>query len=182
MILIKVLLSIGILYIMIYGIIVLKNIWTKPLDLQKTLPNPFGFIHFEKNTGPELRLELVKIAKEKNTSLDYTAYLKLYNDGKGIAINSVVTLQLPEHVTAASAGGGWIVESTRDYFAPNGRVGITRLTGDDHVIHPGDLKSFFGLKIPEQMYRPGSSIRFKYRLAAKGMNHIEGELSGAIGH
>ena len=51
MIIAKILLSLFVIYLMGYGAIVIKNIWTKELDLQKTFPNPFGFIHFKDNTA-----------------------------------------------------------------------------------------------------------------------------------
>jgi len=62
--LIRIGLSLIIAYIIGYGLIVLKNIWTKELDLQKTFPNPFGFIHFKKESVTQTQQALKERAKE----------------------------------------------------------------------------------------------------------------------
>lgn len=61
----KLVITLFILYILGYGFVVLKNVWTKDLDVKKTLPNPFGFVHFKKEVGPQTQLTL----KERGQNL-----------------------------------------------------------------------------------------------------------------
>ncbi|MCJ7603896.1 MAG: SEC-C domain-containing protein [Desulfobulbaceae bacterium] len=53
-IIITIFITIFILYFGIYGIIVIVNVWTKELDVKKTIPNPFSWVHFTK-TAPLLK-------------------------------------------------------------------------------------------------------------------------------
>ena len=61
-IVIKIIITAIIVYIQIYGIFVIKNIWSKNLDVNKTLPNPFAWVHFKKHHYlPELKFSLTRI-------------------------------------------------------------------------------------------------------------------------
>ncbi|MCD4780489.1 MAG: hypothetical protein K8S27_08085 [Candidatus Omnitrophica bacterium] len=42
-----------ILYVGVYGFFVIKNVWIKELDMTKTFPNPFNFIHFQKGSDEQ---------------------------------------------------------------------------------------------------------------------------------
>jgi hypothetical protein len=43
----KIILTLFIISIQLYGLITIKSIWTQDLDIKKTFPNPFAFIEFK---------------------------------------------------------------------------------------------------------------------------------------
>ena len=53
LLIIRLIISTVILYTCGYGLVTLRNVWIKELDVKKMLPNPFGWIRFVKTT-PEL--------------------------------------------------------------------------------------------------------------------------------
>lgn len=75
-ILIKIVITIIILYIQIYGAIVLKNVWTKNLDIKKTLPNPFSWVSFKKDyLLPELTFSLQHIPSNYKAGIEVEGLL-----------------------------------------------------------------------------------------------------------
>ena len=70
---IRIILSLFVFYVLAYGSMVLKNIWTKKLDIQKTLPNPFGFIHFSESSDAKT-INYYRILQNKLNSLFYSYY------------------------------------------------------------------------------------------------------------
>lgn len=74
--LVKIIITVVILYIQIYGIIVIKNVWTKDLDLKKTLPNPFAWVAFKKEYhSPELAFSLNRIPTNYKPGIDVNGLL-----------------------------------------------------------------------------------------------------------
>jgi len=125
---------------------------------------------------PKLRLTLKKIEKTSVHADSFSAYFELHNDGDALARHPIVTFHLPEHVTAAPVGKGWIIQKSRDFFEPNGQVGIAEL--DDTRILPDHSIEFFGMFIPEDAYPEGSMVKLRYRIDAEGMIPIRGEVVG----
>ena len=131
---------------------------------------------FRSVRSTHLRLMLKSIRKSTKYTTDFSAYLELHNDGKSSARNPIVSIRLPEKVTAAPVGKGWIVEKKREFFETDGRVGIAEF--EDHVILPDHSLEFFGMLIPENDYPIGSTVKFEYRIDAEGMDTVEGEFIG----
>ena len=63
--------SVIIAYFLGYGLIVLKNVWVKELDLHKTFPNPFGWVQFKKEfVIPEVSYGFLNLQEKYKQGLD----------------------------------------------------------------------------------------------------------------
>ena len=126
----------------------------------------------KKSATPKLRLEFVEVKKVQESDTHLAAYFDIYNDGSALAKDIILKLELPENVTAAKVGKGWIIESVEG----EKRYGVANLMGEDNYIAANSkhIPTIFGLHIPEDMYTNDSKINFQYQLTAEGIPSIVG--------
>lgn len=135
---------------------------------------------------------------------NFTVRFRLKNTGETVARNPIVSLRLPENVSAevpkrnehcqTSSPFGIVAleppdvpdfwgmyEAHEDFFEPNGRVGMIEPVGGVHASLPPDHSTTFnGLGIRMCDFGPGTVIELEYRVDAEEWVPVLGKIAVTV--